>query len=215
MRSRMHGPWGVLSLSKAAEDVCERVMLFNLERQPLWLSFRDRRPSFLFSFSQPCLLALLLCTWTVKGRGDCGFQAVGGHFPRHLSQPLKELESDGPLSPEQFKATGDQIKSTSFLRPFQALQKCFGLLLLSPLTLLLNIPALKKKKNKEEQLNVWEVSGGPVVRTHGSHCQDPFLPFQGTKIPQAARWGQKNKKQWIVLAPHKYLFCLYFHPLIN
>ena len=59
MWSWTDGPWGILSLSKAAEDVCERMMLFNLERQSLRLSFRDRRPSFLFSFSQPCLLALL------------------------------------------------------------------------------------------------------------------------------------------------------------
>lgn len=51
----------------------------------------------------------------MKERGDCGFQAVGGHFPGRLSQPLKELESDGPLSPEQFKATRGYIKSTSIL----------------------------------------------------------------------------------------------------
>lgn len=102
MWSRMHGPWGILSLSQAAEDVVECVLLFNLERQPLRLSFRDRRQSFL-SFSQPPFLRLLLCTRTVKGKGDCVLQAVDGHFPRHLSKRLKELESDRPFVPRVFR----------------------------------------------------------------------------------------------------------------
>ena len=43
-----------------------------------------------------------------------------------------------------------------------------------------------------------EFPGGPVVRTCSFHCLAPgSISGQGTKIPQAARCGQKKKKKKI------------------
>ena len=42
---------------------------------------------------------------------------------------------------------------------------------------------------------LWELPGGPVVRTRRFHFRGPgSVPGWGTKIPQAAQCGQKKKK---------------------
>ena len=41
-----------------------------------------------------------------------------------------------------------------------------------------------------KKVGLWELSGGPVVKTQPSHCGDPG---QGTKILQAPGHGQKTK----------------------
>ena len=165
-----------------------------------------------FPFPSPA--CSLSCMWTVEERGDCGFQAGGGQFPAHLSQSLKELESDGLLSPEQFKAPRGYTKSTSILETIAGTLEVLRTSLVSS-TIAFECFSSLNKETQKEQWNVWGFSGGPVVRTQGSHSQDPFPPCRGTKIPQATRWGQKNKKQWNIPAPRNYLFRLYFHPLIN
>ena len=42
-----------------------------------------------------------------------------------------------------------------------------------------------------------------------------FFPFRELRSHKPLGGAKKNKKQWNIPAPHNYLFCLYFHPLIN
>ena len=60
--------------------------------------------------------------------------------------------------------------------------------------------ALKKEGPEEEKFLIlrpsWDFPGGLVVKTLCFHCRGGTgsIPGRGTKIPQAARRGQKVKK---------------------
>ena len=42
------------------------------------------------------------------------------------------------------------------------------------------------------KIGIWELPGDPVVKTQHLHCRGPgSIPGGGTKIPQAAWYGQK------------------------
>lgn len=206
MWSRMHGPWGVLSLSKAAEDVCEAwcSLIWKDSHSGCHLGTGGHLSFFPFP-SPACSLS---CSASGQWKGEVTvFSSCGWTLPEASVSKWWAFVSravQGPKGPHQINLIFETISGT--------LEVLWTSSLVSSNIAFEYSSSLKKKK-KEEQLNVWEVSGGPVVRTQGSHCQDPFLPFQGTKIPQAARWGQKNKKQWNVPAPHNYLFAFISVPL--
>ena len=44
--------------------------------------------------------------------------------------------------------------------------------------------------------SIQDFPGDPVVRTQGVHCQGfDSIPGWGTKIPRAARYGRKEKRE--------------------